>query len=104
MAKVEIEIDDDLLVRARELDVDLSHALSLGVRSQLRMAEVSRDLDDTSAEDVDDDTDERNRLSAMRELLAQRQAGRFVSLDEGERRKREMIARKKAEQGPDDNV
>ncbi|NDV50622.1 type II toxin-antitoxin system ParD family antitoxin [Salipiger sp. PrR003] len=36
---------------------------------------------------------------ALRELLAERQAGTFVSLDEGERRTRDMIERKKAERG-----
>ena len=36
---------------------------------------------------------------ALRELLAKRQAGTFVSLDEGERRTQDMIARKKAEHG-----
>jgi len=36
---------------------------------------------------------------ALRELLAKRQAGTFVSLDEGERRTQEMIARKKAQHG-----
>lgn len=36
---------------------------------------------------------------ALRELLAQRQAGTFVSLDEGERRTQDMIKRKKAERG-----
>ncbi|KZY53323.1 hypothetical protein A3734_16025 [Sulfitobacter sp. HI0054] len=36
---------------------------------------------------------------ALRELLARRQASTFVSLDEGERRTQDMIARKKAEHG-----
>jgi antitoxin ParD1/3/4 len=36
---------------------------------------------------------------ALRELLSRRQAGAFVSLDEGERRTRAMIARKRAERG-----
>ena len=36
---------------------------------------------------------------ALRELLAKRQAGTFVSLEEGERRTQDMIARKKAEHG-----
>ena len=98
---IAVEVDDELLARARDLEVDLRHAFELGLRSKIRTAEVVRDLDDTSAEDV---TDERNRLSAMRELLAQRQAGRFVSLDEGERRTQQMIARKKAEGPSDDNV
>lgn len=34
---------------------------------------------------------------ALRELLDQRRAGDFVSLDEGERRTRKMIARKRDE-------
>ena len=75
MAKVEIEIADDLLARARDLDVDLSHALALGVRSQLRMAEVSRDLDEalddgrTSAQGdpITEDTFRRLRERAKRE-------------------------------------
>lgn len=36
---------------------------------------------------------------ALRELLTQRQAGSFVSLEEGERRTQDMIARKRAERG-----
>lgn len=36
---------------------------------------------------------------ALRELLARRQSGHFVSLEEGERRTQDMIARKKAERG-----
>ena len=36
---------------------------------------------------------------ALRELLAKRQNGTFVSLVEGERRTQDMIARKKTEHG-----
>ncbi|MCV6593138.1 MAG: type II toxin-antitoxin system ParD family antitoxin [Silicimonas sp.] len=36
---------------------------------------------------------------ALRELLAQRQSGAFVSLDEGKVRTEDMIARKRAERG-----
>ena len=36
---------------------------------------------------------------ALRELLAQRQAGSFVSLDDGERQTRDMIERKKSDRG-----
>lgn len=36
---------------------------------------------------------------ALRELLVRRQVGSFVSLDEGERRTQDMIARKKSERG-----
>ena len=35
----------------------------------------------------------------LRELLQQRQGGDFISLDEGERRDKDMIARKRRETG-----
>lgn len=37
--------------------------------------------------------------NALRELLASRREGNFVSLDEGERRTQAMIARKREERG-----
>ncbi|MES0827433.1 ribbon-helix-helix domain-containing protein [Ruegeria sp. SCP11] len=36
---------------------------------------------------------------ALRELLNQRRSGNFVSLDEGKKRTKDMIARKRAERG-----
>lgn len=43
--------------------------------------------------------DQSQTTDALRELLARRREGDFLSLEEGERRTRAMIARKRAERG-----
>ncbi|SLN65890.1 hypothetical protein ROJ8625_03372 [Roseivivax jejudonensis] len=51
MAKVEVEVDDELLARAEELGIDVRQALALGLRGAIRTAEVVRDLDDAPLTD-----------------------------------------------------
>ena len=58
MAKVEVEVDDDLLARAEELGVDVRQALALGLRGEIRTAEVVRDLDGAFAGDIKDDSND----------------------------------------------
>lgn len=48
---------------------------------------------------VDQQAVELLRQRRLGDLLAQRQEGEFISLEEGERRTQEMIARKRADRG-----